>query len=418
MKNILIICSDYMSESDANGICIRNITNELIRHDCSVYIISESEKSQKIYQKNNVYLYGCRKTWFMRFCSRYENSRGGKRILFSIVRLVRGIFASLLFPNVSRGRTKEVYKMADRIISDENIDMVIGAYRPYESIAAARMLKEKYGANLIVCTYHLDLLLSPNSSSLLIQKYKEFRGKKALDQELKNVDHMLIPESARGIYPTNRKIDFIDFPLFLEDCTNVSNGFEFDKNAKNIAYIGTIDGKNREINTIINALKIINECGYNVQLHIWGIIRDSRIIDDINKHNFVYYYGEIENKYAYYLLSEADYCLNLSNKITYNMVPSKIFQLFSVKKPIINIVEDTRDKSLEYFRRNNYTLNLFSGDSDMINSEKLLEWISVGKYVGTDNVGVLYEKSKPWYTVRSILTYLQENVDEKFDDTY
>ena len=75
MANYLILCSDYLSPSDANGICIRNVVNEFNSREDSVYIISESDRSGLIYSKNNIFVYGIDETKYLKefIDSSYDN---------------------------------------------------------------------------------------------------------------------------------------------------------------------------------------------------------------------------------------------------------------------------------------------------------------------------------------------------------
>lgn len=49
------------------------------------------------------------------------------------------------------------------------------------------------------------------------------------------------------------------------------------------------------------------------------------------------------------ILEKSDILLNISNKQSYSAVPSKIFQMFSIRKPIINVVRHPKDFAKKYF---------------------------------------------------------------------
>lgn len=400
LKNYLFICSDYFSALDANGVCVRNIVNSLSDKANAIFVISESDKDGVIYEEKNIVVYGCSKPWFMKLNNEFQDASGLKKIILQTIRGVRGIITSFTYPNVSIKRSKNVYQLAKKIIKKNRIDVVVGCYRPYESIRATVRLKKYFNEDITTCTYHLDLLLSPNTNSKLIHFYKYKRGVYALKREIKTVDYMLVPESAKDVYPKDEKIEYIDFPLYIQDRKIISNGFQFEKNVKNIVYIGSIDGKNRELDYILRVLDVINKESFKVKLHIWGKITDTHTIELVKRCEYAVYYGLIDNMYTSYLLKEADFCLNLSNKVTYDMIPSKIFQLFSIKNRIINVVEDRRDKSLVYFEKNNFTINLFVDSPIEDNVKILLKEIEEKWNYNPENNDNLYEKSCPEYTVR------------------
>ncbi len=143
-----------------------------------------------------------------------------------------------------------------------------------------------------------------------------------------------------------------------------------------------------------------------IVLHIWGKITDEKTMTQINVSQFIQYHGLIENVYTAYLLKTADFCLNLSNAITYNMVPSKIFQLFALSKPIINIVANDNDVSLEYFIKNEYVINIYKKFNTDCNAALLTKWMRDPLLERPVNISRLYGKSRPTYTVELIESYL------------
>ena len=52
--------------------------------------------------------------------------------------------------------------------------------------------------------------------------------------------------------------------------------------------------------------------------------------------------------------------LYISNFVLYNLIPSKIFQLFDSNKPILNIVNHPNDATIGYFERADGVLNMMS----------------------------------------------------------
>lgn len=402
MDSVLIVCSDYYSEIDAGGICIRNITKEFNNRNKKVFIITEAKNDGCIERSKKLEVWGVKKTWFSLLSQKLQHTHGISSVCYKVIRILRGIFVTLLYPNVSPIRSKKIEKLADQIIRKNNVKVLIGAYRPYESIDAAIRIKNKYKNNIKCFTYHLDLISSPNTNSSLLYKYKKMRGKAALKKEYGIVDYLILPESGRGLLQCEEKILYADFPLYIDDGVMEKNNFEYDKDYINIAYIGTIDGKNREISTIGNLLNLLNE-NKKVKLHIWGALLDTNSEKIAKENSYIEYHGMVENKYTRYLLSEADLCLNLSNKITYTMIPSKIFQLFSVGNPIINIVESRKDKSLSYFEEYGNVFNIDINQKNNAIMLKLEKFINHSLESGKKQNQCGFEKSRPSFTVNLIL---------------
>ncbi len=399
MNNILIICSEYGEIYDANGICIKNVVNELIRRKNNVYIIAQGRDNVKIAKEIN----GA-KVYYIKF-KNITNIVEKKRnyffsILVKIFLLVRRICVFILYPNVSFIRYRKVLKLAKKIINENDISIIIGAYRPFESLATLIKLKKIYKDKIKSIAYHLDLLLEPNTTNCCIKKYKIYRGKGFINKELKVIDSILLPESAQGRIKSD-KIEYFDFPLFIENKKYIEFNYCFKKNCFNIVYIGSIDGKNRKIDYIKNLIQNVSMIdNKKIVLHIWGNINEC-VKEKIKNNERIIYHGLINNKYTISLLNKADCLLNLSNIITYNMIPSKIFQLFSVGKPIINIVYNKDDAALSYFERSGISLNLFANDNCENANKKFIEFIyNSDKLLLNKNEFI---KSLPSYTASLIL---------------
>lgn len=403
---MLIIGSDYMANTSANGICTNNIANELIKRGYDIYVLSEAYKNEILLKADHITVYGVKSTFFTKVLGKMKGSTGWRAFLLIVIRIVRGCITGVLFPNTSPLRSRNIYKKAQEICEEYKIQFVISTYRPYEAVfAAVKLARKNY--NMFVCSYHLDLLSSPNTSNRILKKYKVWRAEKAFKKEQKNLNLILLPKSAYDLVNDKKKTVFVDFPLYVPQTNNLFYDYKFDSSYINIVYIGSIDGKNRELEYLAklldhcNGLKTLDRI---IRVHIWGSVTDYHTNRIIESNKYIVYNGILENKYSNGIYEKGDFCLNLSNKITYQMVPSKIFQLFSVKKPILNIVENPNDYSLKYFSRSNYTLSLMAYNADYENdSIKVMQFIKqcAGEKVIVDDD--LFYESTPEYIVNTIL---------------
>lgn len=369
-KNILIICSDLESDSDANGICIKNIIRALPK-GIKIYILSETlnNKRKNVYD-NNVKIYFIPAPLLKRL--RAKNTGLG-RIAYHAFLAAHRVFGLVLYPDVSKIRSLKVRHIAKEIIKTENIGIVIGAYRPFESIHSLLYLKKEFNG-ITSIAYHLDLLLEPNTSNWIIKKYKNWKSNRVITKEFSELDAIILPESERHKYSESKtKIKFAGFPLYIKNEEGTCD-FEFSNNTINIVYIGTLDSNNRNPERFLKSIETIIVNGKKVMLHLWGALADENIKIIISQYSCVVHHGMLENKSVYPVLKKSDLLLNVSNANTFNMVPSKIFQQFSTGKGIINLYYDERDKSLQYFTRYRHSLSLNNNNIDN-NNHLLQKWI-------------------------------------------
>jgi hypothetical protein len=401
MANYLILCSDYLSPSDANGICIRNVVNELNRKEDSLCIISESDTSGLIYSKNNIYVYGVKRTWFAFFLKKY----GTSGIFPKAVQVFRAGFAMFLYPNVSPIRSYRVYNLAKQLIEQYKVDTIVCAYRPFESLWAGMKLKTVF-PTLHVIGYHLDLLMAANNTSAAVREYKCKKAHSFFEKERNKFDKIILPKSVMDQNYGDGNIVYADFPMFVTDYNRSQCEFTYDDTCINFSYIGSVDGSNREIIHLVSVLegvqKIIKK---SIRLNLWGNV-SPYVLEYIKENSMVQYHGLVDAALTYGILRNADFVVNLSNKNTPEMIPSKIFQLFSSLTPILNVVENPLDKSLPYFARNDFACSIYAYKKDVpADIDTVARFISdlYGRKQVRDKVESFYEESRPAYVADLII---------------
>ena len=361
-----------------------------------MYIISESDKNGILLESDDKVVYGVKRPLFSRFLKKY----GQKGFFSCSVRVIRGVIAAAMFPNVSPLRAWLVFRQARQLIRQFNIDTVICVYRPFESIITGIWLKKQQD-NIRMIAYHLDALMTPNNTIPLIVSYKNHQAKKYLKQEIDLFDLLIFPKSVKSSIEQNIKICYANFPLLVLDGNEEKTDFEYDNHCINLAYIGSIDGKNRSIDYLILLIEQLQKVtDRRIQLHIWGSIGES-VRNQVEQCEFAHWYGLIHNNKTFDLLKRADFVVNLSNRVTVNMVPSKIFQLFATGKPIINIVENAEDAALPFFYKNTFACNVYSFKDIQTQIDMLLKFIDEkrGKTQEKEIIEKLYYDSCPSYIV-------------------
>jgi len=352
MKKILIITSNIYADSDANGICTRNLVRELISRGYRVFCVSEPAHEQDAYTAPaGLTIIDVARPWYQTFRDKKDHGP-----LFKAVSLLRYGWTLFLYPDVYPRRTRRIAEACEKLIEREGIDLVLGLYRPYEALAALLRLKEKYGKKVRCVSYHLDLLLSPNNGRL-ISGYKVAVGKRAFRRELETLDRVLLPETD-GPKIEDGKVRYVGFPLY-EKKEIVPCELSFRNDVINVAYIGSLDGENRDPSFFLQTLRGIEALQGRVRVHFWGGITDSVQETLVRYPDLAEYHGVVANGYVPYIYTKSDFLLNVSNRNTPDMIPSKIYQMFASGRPVINCVSDPGDRARKIIDRYPLSFTLY-----------------------------------------------------------
>ena len=349
-NNILFLSREFGYGNNACGICLLNLADEFVKRGDTVTVLSLAmEPHNEPYELKGIKVIEYKENWFTSLNTKMKKKTGFfVKVLFSVIQLLRLPFALLLYPRVSRRQERILYKAAKKIVEEKNVSHVIGSFSPCETTYVPMLLKKAF-PQLKVVNYHLDPLMIPDNSSALINRYKFLKGKHYIEKELNYVDILLAPDSTEGIIKHN-KIRYVGFPLFLDNLDVIESDFCKNEDEICMVYIGTLDKTNRNIDYTLKLLDLLNfQSARPIKLHLWGALLDHETMSLVNKSAHTVYHGTIENKFVPDLLTKADFLLNVSNKASYNAIPSKIFQLFSSRKPIINIVKHPDDFAVRYF---------------------------------------------------------------------
>lgn len=360
-----MICAYYADPSHANSICVQNLAEEFVREGHKVHVLAKCDSGMQDVEKNGVRLH----LFNHNLCSRISRWLEKKeniifKLMFFVFRFIRYCYTLCFYPNVAPIESERIYKRAQKQINNEGIDTVVSFYRSYENVAAAIKLKNHFGGGVKVVSYHLDLLSSPNNKSSIILNIKNSRHGKAIDKELAILDKILLPNSAPNL--DNPKVNYVDFPLYIPQQLAEIEGYPFDKATINISYVGSLDSMNRNPKQVLNMIDALPEInGKRVVVHIWGKLSDNATRQVVDKCKNAIYHGMAEVTEVAGIQQGSDFLLNIGNRVTNMMVPSKIFQMFASNKPIIFYVSATKDASLTYFEKYENFVKISQNDNDV-----------------------------------------------------
>lgn len=403
-KNILFICGHYAFPAAANSICVQNLAEEFSKEGHNVYVLSYApEYSDTIETIKGVKVWKFYGDFYTHLTQKIKSHKGRLwYLLLKTVQLLRYFIIIWFYPISSPSDMLKSYKRAKSIIKQYEIDTVIATYMPYDAIKIAIKLKKDYGEKLRVVSYHLDLLSNPNNESGIIVNAKKRKAKAALTEELKVVDRMLLPNTASFI--DDKKVEYVDFPLYIPENSKIADDKMtslFDKSSINVAIVGSLDNNNRNPYYFCKLLDDLPKVeGKQVILHIWGKL--SGIILDNYKN--VIYHGMARAEDVPSILSSCDFLLNIGNLITYRMIPSKIFQMFAAKRPIILCISSPDDRSLPYFKKYGHVCTIYQYTHDETKDLNVLySFIEKNMNISIKVDDGLFEKSTPKFICGKIL---------------
>lgn len=358
MKTYIVLTSDFYVDRDANGICIKNVIDELKNRGNHVYVICNGEKTEVV-QKDVVCV---KKNIFSKFDS--ECSSIISKILYNLMLWVRRIFLAIIslvsYPNVSFLRTRSVYKELCKLYNMVDADCVVGVFRPYENIEALSMFK-KVHKNVSTVAVYFDLPKCNSNFGNAINEYLDWLWLCANRRTFSINDYIMFPQNVKMKYDEeysseSDKFIYFDFPMFVQrpikEHTSSAECF-------NIVYAGSIDGVNRSAMYFLQLIDILRQSDeLNINVYFYGNITEEKILNKYKCCSYVKFMGKIDSSEVFDKLCSADCLLNVSNRITYDMIPSKIFQMFSSCRKIINIISNKNDFSICYFEKYPAVLNI------------------------------------------------------------
>ncbi|MBU5450130.1 hypothetical protein [Acetivibrio sp. MSJd-27] len=416
--NYLFITSCYLPNPDASGLCVSLVAEELLRQGNEVECISYWDEKLPIHEvMEHQNIYRIPKPFYSRIRQKYaHSSKWFERFMMNgitFVRKIKSVFILPFFPSVSLLREWKIYCLASKLIKEKKIDCVVGSFRPFDGVSVAIKLKKKY-PNLKTCAYFLDLLHCDKPAGIPKNMYEKLCSKRLL-HVFQKVDLTILPMSGKkefkkSFYDSIRsKLYYAEFPLVREMKWEKKNLFFHDDGQINLVYAGTISKQIRDPSYLLKLFSKLRERNSNLFLHIFGPCNDPEFKKLCDAQDGLIYYGKVESKIAYAALGEADVAINISNQAS-QMVPSKIFELFSFRKPILNFVKEKMDCALSYIERYPLVCNVFEYENnlgkDVKETERFLENFSQQGEIKFETVCELYKQCTPHHIIE-LLAFLQ-----------
>lgn len=421
----LFITKEYPPIPDPSGRIVYNLVKQLCSKGHCVDVIARSDKFY-IENKDSETIYWVKYTNWEKLCKKVKNEGCtlADRIKYFSLSYLRKIFLMFnisKFPDSEPAITKKTVQLYDKYLSSNNYHYIISFFRPYSCLSAGMKIIDKCKNTKMISVY-FDLVEKKDCPSMMPQKLYD---KLIIDGDIKVFEKsksVMLPLSAKKIKNEvfdryKDKITYYEFPTFVisDDNKPVINPEENEDTIK-FVFAGTLNKNFRNPSKMMNLLKFVSKISkYKIKLDIFGggdctDLLNSFKCDD----KFMFkYHGKVSKAEVTKYEKEAHILLNIMNNYN-SIVPSKIFELFASGKPIINIMTNCDDGSLEYFKKYPlcYTAVCDENKDVNIDLENINTFISknYNSHIDVNQIKEIYKSSTPEYMSEQILKICNDQI--------
>lgn len=345
MANILILTSFYLQKDSVLSNNVSKIVVELCKNNQVVCISEELEAKENFDVKN------------LRVITTQATSLTKKILLkkskkYIWINRIKSALMWWAYPNTDMKSTRRKEKMAIEELKQTEYDLIISFYRQYSNIQAMCNVKRKY-PNVKVVAVFLDLL----------EAYVPFGFTQSMfTRKCRRIEKRLLDICDLCLFPANyerqvfakfeeklaNKIRIFDYPLYHY----YERKSEIQQGKIHLLYAGTVNEQYR--NPLI-FLNMLNELGtvcehFKVSLYVTGdCVQKILELSKTTKYE-LNVNGLISHDDLITKMDEADILVNINNN-NQIAVPSKIFEIASFGKPIINYSFSENDYANVYFEK-------------------------------------------------------------------
>lgn len=392
MANYLFLLGMYHPRSSANGVCCKNIIDELIRQGNHVTcVVNDHYKSSKVELIDGAHIYRIKPKLYYRFSEwlLYHPNCLFKGFLNKLASYINKIYLfskSSDWPFVSPSYTNRIYQKAQELCQTNTFDAIIAEYTPIDTLYAGYMIKKKF-PNIKFIPYYLDALAGgwgPANWS----KEKTEHHTRLYEMKINSIADLVVSMSSSRQYHEANPLSnssffnriYLDVPTLVlnTDGTNSKNIKKTLPSQRKIAlYSGSIHYPDRNP---IPLLEHFLELSKKIDIELWfmGVNNCPEIFSKYNKlsDNKIKNIGQFPHKQALEKIAEVDFLVNIGNTNP-NTVTSKIFEYMQFKKPIISTYQIEDEPAIVYLQKykNYFLLDERSGSNFKKINEELRNFV-------------------------------------------
>lgn len=373
MNKILFIVTELES---ANGICAINVMEEYVNNGYEVFCLTNLEPNKpktEVYRNIQIIRVRPCLSYTLNKMSRNKKGLNKKILLFSSLVLSKLKLVIMLpfWPMTSFSLSIRYFLNTNKLVREKKIVTIVCVYTQIDTLISG-YLSKLINPSIRFIPYFLDSLSGGPGLRIFSSKYTIRVGLFWEKILLSKADKIVMMEASfehHKRYSSNRsyynKMVFLDLPLYKPlPIRNIKND-AIPKKSTEFLFVGTIPCKIRNPEFMLKVFSTL--INYDIRLTIVGTNTCPELFREYQK-----IMGEklvlldfIGHSDAIRLMLDADVLVNIGNNIV-NMVPSKIFEYMSLKKPILSFCSLTNDSTFKYLNAYPLKLILMNRDNDVL----------------------------------------------------
>lgn len=363
--HFVFVVGSYYPYYSAVGKCVGNVADVLSqRHKVTIICEKNNSDQEEEYYYNNQRILRIVTKDITKRIKIVENINRTRRIKKKFYNLSLGILKLEQAAELVFSKTSVKSQLVDSFLSklldiNENIDVIIPACMPFESVVAAYKYKEIYNAKVHLVPYLFDQFVE-NELLHRLKVNKRIKRKKHMKIEkevISNSNTVLIMKQLKNYLLSNYSeynhlFQEVEHPLIVE---RKKKGIQVNKKTAIFTYAGSFYKGIRDPEYMLKIFDLYLEKNEGIlNLYTFGnynnIIKAYAYKNDLIKDN-----GSLASTLVAGELEKADFLVAVGNSVS-NQVPSKVFEYLSFGKPIIYFYELDNDSNVEILKNYPYGL--------------------------------------------------------------
>ncbi|MBR2028419.1 MAG: hypothetical protein IKA10_05485 [Oscillospiraceae bacterium] len=305
-------------------------------------------------------------------------------------------------------------KRVKDLVLREKFDAVVAVYMPFEE---AESVCTQLCGIVPVCLYQADPWGLHRLPEFAKNEAEHIKQETAL---FAKADHIITTPALHRLYledkrysPYSHKMTPLNFPNIKPAAQSSEKSvFAFDSDYTNLLFCGLLDDEYRSPKIFLQAAGRLIDEGRKIKIYFLGTStsRDMQSFAARYPQNIIHHEAVSFDR-AFATMKNADFLLNLSNTLD-NQVPSKIFDYFSLGKPVVNVQKIKNCPSREYFDRYPLSFTFEDFAPDCRGLENFLSQTK-GKAVDFETVKELFEDATVEYAARTVEKVLTDILNDK-----
>ena len=422
MANIVGVIGSYYPNFSANGQIMKNIVDVLKKeHDVKVIATKNNFGLANTcqYEGYEIERVTDKATSFHNYCvkKKHEASNTFVRSYYNIcLQIKRGLMLikkTFRSASIDKGLVKKYINQLEKVNADFPIDVIIPISLPYEGIVASIEFKKSHN-NVKVIPYQLDHFSESNTLHNF-EFLKQIRYNRHINIEkhcVENADHFFILPQLKDHYSKSEfksfqdKITVLEHPLLNEkNIVSVKENIPMD-NFITLTYTGTLMKDKRNPSYLLDMLKLTDR-NEKICLNLYHMGDCDDLINSYKSDlgDRLQNHGRVTLDKAFAAMNKADILINMG-VTDGNQVSGKIFDYFSLGKPIVHLYFFDEDPNLVYLK--DYPLSLcLKIEKDKVdqNAKLLIDFCkdNRGKLLKFEEVKEIFYYATPDYVASEFL---------------